>query len=53
MVETEASLVDKETDEVYAKMIGSGFYVGQGGWGGPKGIFPIFGSVGHDADAIM
>lgn len=37
VVETEASLVDKETEEVYSKMIGSAFYVGQGGWGGPKG----------------
>lgn len=41
VVETEASLVDKETNEVYSKMIGSAFYVGQGGWGGPKGIFSL------------
>lgn len=37
VVETEVSLVDKDTEEVYSKMIGSAFYVGQGGWGGPKG----------------
>ncbi|OKL63449.1 hypothetical protein UA08_01574 [Talaromyces atroroseus] len=36
VVETETSIVDKETDEVYSSMIGSAFFVGQGGWGGPK-----------------
>ncbi|PGH07116.1 hypothetical protein AJ80_08055 [Polytolypa hystricis UAMH7299] len=37
VVETEQQIVDKETGEIYARMIGSGFYVGQGNWGGPKG----------------
>jgi peroxisomal enoyl-CoA hydratase 2 len=37
VVETETSIVDKETYEVYSSMIGSAFFVGQGGWGGPKG----------------
>lgn len=37
VVETEQLLVDKETDEVYTRAVGSGFFVGQGGWGGPKG----------------
>ncbi|KAF1814841.1 Thioesterase/thiol ester dehydrase-isomerase [Eremomyces bilateralis CBS 781.70] len=37
VVETESSLVDKLSGEVYTTVIGSGFYVGQGGWGGPKG----------------
>jgi len=37
VVETEQLLVDKDTNEVYTRAVGSGFYVGQGGWGGPKG----------------
>jgi len=37
VVETESALVDSENGDVYAKMLGSGFFVGQGGWGGPKG----------------
>ena len=37
VMETQNDLVDKESGEVYTRMNGSGFYVGQGGWGGPKG----------------
>ncbi|OAL63606.1 HNRNP arginine N-methyltransferase [Trichophyton rubrum] len=37
VVEVEYLIVDKETGEVYTKMIGSAFYIGQGNWGGPKG----------------
>ncbi|KAF3491492.1 peroxisomal dehydratase [Arthroderma uncinatum] len=37
VVEVENLIVDKESGEVYTKVIGSGFYVGQGNWGGPKG----------------
>lgn len=37
VVETEQCLVDKATGEVYTRAVGSAFYVGQGGWGGPKG----------------
>ncbi|KEF52356.1 uncharacterized protein A1O9_11597 [Exophiala aquamarina CBS 119918] len=37
VVESETLIVDKETDEVYTRAVGSGFFVGQGGWGGPKG----------------
>ena len=37
VVETEQQIVDKETGEIYTKAVGSGFYVGQGNWGGPKG----------------
>jgi peroxisomal enoyl-CoA hydratase 2 len=37
VVETETLIVDKDTEEVYSRAIGSGFFVGQGGWGGPKG----------------
>lgn len=39
VVETETTVVDKDTEEVYSKALGSAFYVGQGGWGGPKGKF--------------
>jgi len=37
VVETEQTLVDKDSGEVFSRAVGSGFYVGQGGWGGPKG----------------
>ncbi|KAJ5130760.1 uncharacterized protein N7515_006799 [Penicillium bovifimosum] len=37
VVETEQSIVDKESGEVFTKVRSSGFLVGQGGWGGPKG----------------
>lgn len=37
VIETQTDLVDAATNEVYSRAIGSAFYVGQGGWGGPKG----------------
>ncbi|OJD39733.1 peroxisomal dehydratase [Diplodia corticola] len=37
VIETETVLVEKGSGEVYSRVIGSGFMVGQGGWGGPKG----------------
>jgi peroxisomal enoyl-CoA hydratase 2 len=43
VVETEQLLVKKKSDggseevEVYARMVGSAVYIGQGNWGGPKG----------------
>ncbi|KAK2750949.1 hypothetical protein FQN57_000024 [Myotisia sp. PD_48] len=37
VVETEQSIVDAVTGEVYTKANGNAFYVGQGNWGGPKG----------------
>ena len=37
VVESQNDLVDAETGEVYTRAIGSGFAVGQGNWGGPKG----------------
>ncbi|KAJ5679099.1 hypothetical protein N7462_007343 [Penicillium macrosclerotiorum] len=37
VIETEQSIVDKESGEVYNKVLTSGFLVGQGNWGGPKG----------------
>ncbi|CAG8976765.1 hypothetical protein HYALB_00008423 [Hymenoscyphus albidus] len=37
IVETEFNIVDKESGEVYTKIVGSAFFVGQGNWGGPKG----------------
>jgi peroxisomal enoyl-CoA hydratase 2 len=37
VVETQQELVDKATGEVYSRSVGSGFFVGQGNWGGPKG----------------
>jgi peroxisomal enoyl-CoA hydratase 2 len=36
VVETKQELVD-DKGEVYSKAVGSGFFVGQGNWGGPKG----------------
>lgn len=37
VMETEQLLVEKESGEVYSRAVGSAFFVGQGGWGGPKG----------------
>jgi len=37
VVEIEQTLVDDESGERYAKIVGNTFYMGQGNWGGPKG----------------
>jgi len=37
VIETESTLVDAESGEKYSRVVGSAFFVGQGGWGGPKG----------------
>lgn len=37
VTEMETLLVDKATGETYARMVSSGFSIGQGNWGGPKG----------------
>ena len=36
VVETETVLSEK-SGEVYSRAVGSGFFIGQGNWGGPKG----------------
>ena len=36
VIETETVLAERGGD-IYSKAVGSGFYVGQGNWGGPKG----------------
>ena len=41
VVETETILAEKGGD-VYTKAVGSGFFVGQGNWGGPKGRKPPY-----------
>lgn len=37
VLEVQNDLVDAETGELYNRVIGSAFYVGEGNWGGPKG----------------
>ena len=37
VVETE-TVIAEEGGEVYARALGSGFFIGQGNWGGPKGL---------------
>lgn len=37
VVETQTEVAERATGEVYARIVGSAFFVGQGGWGGPKG----------------
>jgi peroxisomal enoyl-CoA hydratase 2 len=37
VVATETALVDASNGEVYNKILANSFYIGQGGWGGPKG----------------
>ena len=38
VTEIEHELVEKSTGEVYTKILSSSFAVGQGNWGGPKGM---------------
>jgi hypothetical protein len=47
VVETEQTLVDAETNEVYSRAVGSGFFIGQGGWGGPKGMCIRLSALDH------
>jgi len=42
VVETQQELVEAGSGEVYSRVRGSGFMVGQGNWGGPKGEFLRF-----------
>lgn len=37
VVKSQDDLVDADTGEIYARIMGCLFYVGQGGWGGPRG----------------
>lgn len=37
VLESQDDLVDAETGEVYTRVRGSAFFIGQGGWGGPSG----------------
>ncbi|RJE26293.1 Peroxisomal dehydratase [Aspergillus sclerotialis] len=37
VMETEQSIVDRDSGEVYSKTVSTAFFVGQGNWGGPKG----------------
>ena len=52
VVETEQTLVDAETGEIYSRAIGSGFFIGQGGWGGPKGMSFIFSFFSFSRSAL-
>lgn len=38
VMEMQRDIIDKESGQVYVREIGSVFYVGQGNWGGPKGL---------------
>lgn len=42
VIETEHLLVEKGSGEVFSRAVGSSFFVGQGGWGGPKGELWFF-----------
>ncbi|KOS18701.1 putative enoyl-CoA hydratase 2 [Escovopsis weberi] len=37
VLDVQQEIVDAGTGEVYARLVGSSFFVGQGGWHGPKG----------------
>lgn len=39
VLETETVLREKGSGEVYVKLVGSTFFIGQGNWGGPKGLW--------------
>ena len=49
VMETVQTIVDKATGEIYTKIVSSGFFVGQGNWGGPKGqlLTSFFSNCGH------
>lgn len=55
VLETQNDIVDAETGEVYTRIVGSAFFVGQGNWGGPKGPktenFPV--PEGKAPDAVF
>lgn len=38
IIQTEQSIVDGLSNEVYSRALGSSFFIGQGNWGGPKGV---------------
>lgn len=38
VIETEMILLDKDSEELYVSIVGSVFAIGQGNWGGPKGM---------------
>lgn len=38
VVASSTDFVDTKTGDVYARITANHFYVGQGGWGGPKGV---------------
>ena len=42
VMESEQSIVEVGTGEVYSKTVSSNFFVGQGNWGGPKGKIAFF-----------
>lgn len=42
VMESEQSIVEVGTGEVYSKTVSSNFFVGQGNWGGPKGKIVFF-----------
>jgi len=55
VVETQTDLVDVANGDIYARVIGSAFYIAQGNWGGPKGPptenFPP--PKGKEPDAVL
>lgn len=55
VLETQTDLVDKDSGELYTRVVGSGFFVGQGGWGGPKGAkSPSYAPPeGKEPDAVL
>lgn len=52
VVETETVLVEKGRGdgERFVRMLGSAFFVGQGGWGGPKGRLVILAPLWEDEE---
>lgn len=51
VMDTEQTIVDAGSGEVYSKVVSSGFFVGQGGWGGPKGSYSLF-LVGNGLEVL-
>lgn len=47
VLQTETELIDTHSGEAYVRIINNNFYLGQGGWGGPRGITLVSVSYCH------
>lgn len=53
VLEQETVLREKRSKEVYVKLVGSTFFIGQGNWGGPKGGLTSIWYQKHDCGDLL